>query len=144
MILDADRTHLPAGALFVVRVAVTVGLAALSYRFVERPIRARPRLRFVGAGAAAACLGVALVAASVPASAAPYWIVSPSEEAVDPASRPTHGGDGACDDHVDGGRRLRAGDRGAAAATHHNDRSGPCRPTLADHAGQAGAADDRR
>jgi peptidoglycan/LPS O-acetylase OafA/YrhL len=94
VVVDADRTHLPTLLLFVLRVALTLGLAALSYRFLERPIRsARPPLRLVGAGAAAAVLGVSLVVASVPAAAAPYWMVQATDDAVsDSTVAPTPAG----------------------------------------------------
>jgi peptidoglycan/LPS O-acetylase OafA/YrhL len=84
VVVDADRTHLPSVPLFVVRAVLTIGLAALSYRFLEGPIRAaRPPLRLVGASAVAACLGVSVVVASVPAAAAPYWMVDTQDAATD-------------------------------------------------------------
>ncbi|HEY8515514.1 MAG TPA: acyltransferase family protein [Candidatus Binatia bacterium] len=39
MLLSAERTGLPAPALFALRLAVTLALAGLSYRFLERPVR---------------------------------------------------------------------------------------------------------
>jgi peptidoglycan/LPS O-acetylase OafA/YrhL len=62
--LDASRTHQTGLALFVLRIAVTIGLAALSYRFVEQPIRRRSVLdqrqarAALPAGAALAALAI--------------------------------------------------------------------------------------
>ncbi len=44
--LTPERTHLRALPLFVLRVAITIGVAALSFRLVEQPVRARQA--FVG------------------------------------------------------------------------------------------------
>jgi peptidoglycan/LPS O-acetylase OafA/YrhL/lysophospholipase L1-like esterase len=43
--LTPDRVGLDGGALFVVRVAVTLGLAAVSYRWLEQPVRRGGALR---------------------------------------------------------------------------------------------------
>ena len=66
LILTPARTGLDALPLFVVRTAATLALAALSWRFVERPLRQRdlvPARRFVrGAALAFAALAVLIVA----------------------------------------------------------------------------------
>jgi hypothetical protein len=66
LILTPARTGLDPLPLFVVRTAATLGLAALSWRFVERPLRQRdvvPARRFVrGAAFAFAALAVLIVA----------------------------------------------------------------------------------
>jgi peptidoglycan/LPS O-acetylase OafA/YrhL len=50
--LTAETTHLRAAPLFALRVGVTIALAALSFRLLEQPIRARQA--FVGPGRSAA------------------------------------------------------------------------------------------
>ena len=60
---------------FVVRVGVTVALAAVSFRFLERPIRVGGLPRPALAGVAA-CTAVALVVAVVPLETTPSWVQS--------------------------------------------------------------------
>jgi peptidoglycan/LPS O-acetylase OafA/YrhL len=80
VVLDETRTDLPAVPLFAARIAVTLALSVLSYRLLERPVRAaRPRPRTVGVGALSACAAVGLVVAMVPAAARPYWMVDAGE-----------------------------------------------------------------
>lgn len=68
--LTPERTDLPAAPLLALRLAVTVGLAMLSFRFVEQPVRTRsvlvgPRRWVVAPAAVAAVLaGVLVVGAS--------------------------------------------------------------------------------
>ena len=71
--LSPDRTGLSGGPLFVLRMAVTLTLATLSYRFVEQPVREgrlpRPVAPVAWAnGAVAAMALVAIAAASLPVS----------------------------------------------------------------------------
>jgi peptidoglycan/LPS O-acetylase OafA/YrhL len=65
VVLDADRTGLTDPALTVVRVAVSIALAVVSFRVVERPIRTGtvriPRPRLAAPLAGAAVIGLALV-----------------------------------------------------------------------------------
>jgi peptidoglycan/LPS O-acetylase OafA/YrhL len=61
LVLDEERTGLPEYPLFVLRVAVTLGLAWLSFRFVESPVR-KGTLRLPLKPAVAAFVSVALVA----------------------------------------------------------------------------------
>ena len=68
LLIDGDRTGLASRPLFVVRVAVTLVLAILSYHYLEAPIRFRmkmPRPR-LAAGMAAAMAGVAVLTLVVP------------------------------------------------------------------------------
>jgi peptidoglycan/LPS O-acetylase OafA/YrhL len=73
LVLDQDRTGVDGWVLTAVRIAVTVAVAAASYRFVEEPIRTRRRL--VGrrgraaVPAAMALVIIALVASTLNASA---------------------------------------------------------------------------
>lgn len=62
VLLDDQRTSLDGVALAAVRVAVSVALADLSYRFVEQPIRTRRRLAGRRGGVAAALSLAAIVA----------------------------------------------------------------------------------
>ena len=69
LILTPARTGLPALPLLVVRTAATLGLAALSYRFVERPLRRTdlvPTRRFARGSAAAFAAVALLIVASNP------------------------------------------------------------------------------
>ncbi|MBN2621948.1 MAG: acyltransferase family protein [Acidimicrobiales bacterium] len=68
LLVDADRVGLDQGALFGLRLAVTLAFAAASYVFVERPIRAgwRPRLVPMPALAGGAVASVLVVAIVVP------------------------------------------------------------------------------
>jgi peptidoglycan/LPS O-acetylase OafA/YrhL len=80
--VTGDRVHLDGFWLFVVRVAVTVAIAALSYRLVEQPIRrgALPSWKgLVAAPVAAGAAVLAMVGASVlpPAAAAPAPLGEP-------------------------------------------------------------------
>jgi peptidoglycan/LPS O-acetylase OafA/YrhL/lysophospholipase L1-like esterase len=76
VVLDERRTRLPSVPLFALRIVVTLALAVVSYRYLERPVRAaRPRPRAVGVSAATACLAVGVVVALVPAATTPYWMV---------------------------------------------------------------------
>ena len=64
VVLDGERTGLAPVPLFVLRIAVTLGLAVVSYRLLERPIRAgrlrwRPGLPAALAGCLAVAVGVA-------------------------------------------------------------------------------------
>ncbi len=67
--VDAQRAGVDGIALFLVRMAITVGLTAISYRFIEQPVRTGQRLVGVrGLGTAlatAACVLVAATAVSV-------------------------------------------------------------------------------
>jgi peptidoglycan/LPS O-acetylase OafA/YrhL len=74
LVLDGTRTGLTGAPLLAVRVAATFGVAALSFRFVEQPVRtwgrsgARRRAPLVWAGLSAAVVGLtvaALLAATV-------------------------------------------------------------------------------
>jgi peptidoglycan/LPS O-acetylase OafA/YrhL len=64
--LTEDRTHLRAFPLFVLRMAVTIGLATLSFRYLEQPVRSRKALTtpraWVFAPAAAFAVFVGVVA----------------------------------------------------------------------------------
>jgi len=75
--LDGERTGLAAAPLLAARAAVTLAAAALSYRFLEQPIRSRRMLtgrpRMIAAPALAAVLVVAAVA--VTADPPPQTIV---------------------------------------------------------------------
>jgi peptidoglycan/LPS O-acetylase OafA/YrhL len=70
LVVDAERTGLGQGSLFVVRVAITLVVAVASYRLLERPIRrgwSMPRVPMPAvAGAAVVVVGAAALA--VPAS----------------------------------------------------------------------------
>jgi peptidoglycan/LPS O-acetylase OafA/YrhL len=83
VLLDEERTHLPTVVLFALRIAVTLALAIVSYRHLERPVRAvRVRPRVVGVAAVVACASMAAVAATVPAAAArPYWMPDGADDA---------------------------------------------------------------
>lgn len=64
LFLTSERTGLPEAPLFAVRAAATLGLAGLSYRFVEEPVR-RSRLLpapYFGRTALASLLAIALAA----------------------------------------------------------------------------------
>ena len=67
--LDAQRAGVDGIALFLVRMAVTVGLTAVSYHFIEQPVRTGRRLGGIrgltGALAAASCVLLAAMAVSV-------------------------------------------------------------------------------
>ncbi len=65
VLLDAQRTSIDGIALAVARVAVSVALADLSYRFVEQPIRARRRLAGRRGGVAAGLALAAIVAVTL-------------------------------------------------------------------------------
>lgn len=97
VVLTGRGTDVPIDgfALFVVRVAATVGIAALSYRFVEWPVRhgaierawrraragPRPRRRWLGFGwaaTAAGALGLALSVAGAEAPPPPDYLPSGS------------------------------------------------------------------
>ena len=73
LVMSGSRLHWGVYELFLARVAVTVGIAALSYRFVEMPIRrgALRRWRSVVAApiGAAAAIGVVLASTLVPVGA---------------------------------------------------------------------------
>jgi peptidoglycan/LPS O-acetylase OafA/YrhL len=76
VVIDQRRLDVPNGVLFLVRLAVTLVIAQLSFLLVERPVRTeinwRPRL--VGVGAATGCLVAAAVTlALVPGGDAGYW-----------------------------------------------------------------------
>jgi peptidoglycan/LPS O-acetylase OafA/YrhL len=64
VVLSEERVRVPGLALFALRVGVTLAIAVVSYRFLERPIRerglgvARPGLVVVGAFAAALALAL--------------------------------------------------------------------------------------
>jgi peptidoglycan/LPS O-acetylase OafA/YrhL len=63
--LDASATGLTGAPLFALRVAVVLGLAELSYRFIEQPIRSGRRLAgthtWIAAAVGAACVSAVLV-----------------------------------------------------------------------------------
>jgi peptidoglycan/LPS O-acetylase OafA/YrhL/lysophospholipase L1-like esterase len=90
VLLDERRTHLPSLPLFTLRALVTLALATVSYRYLERPVRAaRPRPRAVGISAATACVAVAAAVALVPATTAPYWMVDEPADAAPPPTEST-------------------------------------------------------
>jgi peptidoglycan/LPS O-acetylase OafA/YrhL len=74
LVMSGSRLHWGVYPLFAARVAVTVTIAALSYRFVELPIRrgALPSWRSLAAAplAAAGALGLIFISTLVPVSAA--------------------------------------------------------------------------
>ena len=85
---DAEHTGLDGWNLFGLRCALTLALATLSYRLVERPLRTgvRPRRPFaalsLATGAVAACAGLVVTATVVPAS--PQEItVAPQRDGLD-------------------------------------------------------------
>ena len=70
LVLDGDRTGLTGPALLAVRCGVTLGIAAVSYHLVERPIRRRvllpaPRLAIAAALAAVAAVAAVTVVATI-------------------------------------------------------------------------------
>ncbi|MBI5089409.1 MAG: acyltransferase family protein [Actinobacteria bacterium] len=76
VVLDDRRVDLPNSTLFLVRLAVTLVLAQLSFMLIERPIRTGVTWRppTVGATALAGCLAVAVATvALVPGGDADYW-----------------------------------------------------------------------
>jgi peptidoglycan/LPS O-acetylase OafA/YrhL len=86
LLFDAHRTGLSTVPLLALRTAVTMALALLSYRLVERPIRwgrLRPRVGLVGwANATVGLLaGLVAVAAVAPAPANSLFASEPTEEA---------------------------------------------------------------
>lgn len=72
LVVDQERTGLDGWVLTAVRIAITVAVAAASYRFVEEPIRMRRRLTGrqarAAVPAAAAIVIIALVASTLNAS----------------------------------------------------------------------------
>ena len=77
VVLDEERTNLPSVPLFVLRIAVTLALAVVSFRHLESPVRrARPRRLLVPSGAATACSVVAAAVVLVPSAARPYWMTA--------------------------------------------------------------------
>jgi len=75
VVLDAERTGLAAVPLFAVRITVTLAVAVVSYRALERPIRAgRLRWRPGLPAALAGCAAIAIAVAVVPADSTPYWM----------------------------------------------------------------------
>ena len=74
LVLDGTRTGLTGAALLAVRFGATFGVAALSYRFVELPVRAwgrsgvRRRARLAWATLSAALLGLVVAASWLPPS----------------------------------------------------------------------------
>ena len=78
VVLDEERTGLPDAVLFAVRITVTLLLAVVSFRLLERPIRTGALRRPAFAGLAA-CSALALVVAGVPLEASPYWAQSNDE-----------------------------------------------------------------
>jgi peptidoglycan/LPS O-acetylase OafA/YrhL len=79
VVINESRAHLAGWPLLALRIAVTLALAALSYRFVEQPIRKgagsllEPR-RFTIALATGAVLVAAIVGATASASAPPALV----------------------------------------------------------------------
>ena len=65
IILDPDRTGLGAAPLTVLRWAVSLGVATLSYRLIEAPIRYRRALRSLRAGLGSIAVAVAALVAIV-------------------------------------------------------------------------------
>ncbi|HVX20525.1 MAG TPA: acyltransferase family protein [Acidimicrobiales bacterium] len=86
--VSEDRTHLEAYALFAVRLAVTVGIATLSYLVVEQPIRQRRVSWKVPAVAAPAGLAAAMLATAVAVPAA-ATVPVPSARVLSAADHPT-------------------------------------------------------
>ncbi len=82
LVLDGARTGLTGAALLGVRVGATFGVAALSYRFVEMPVRSwgrsgsRRRARLAWAGLSASFIGL-VVAALLVATVTPGEAVLP-------------------------------------------------------------------
>lgn len=75
VILDADRTGLDGFWLTVVRFALTIVVAQVSYVLVERPIRLASGARFTFAFASSSVVLVAVVAlVAVPSSLGEYWL----------------------------------------------------------------------
>jgi peptidoglycan/LPS O-acetylase OafA/YrhL/lysophospholipase L1-like esterase len=64
LVLDEERTGLPEYPLFVLRVAVTLGLAYLSFRFIETPVR-KGTFRLPVRPAVAAATAIAVVAGAL-------------------------------------------------------------------------------
>jgi peptidoglycan/LPS O-acetylase OafA/YrhL/lysophospholipase L1-like esterase len=87
LVLDEDRTGRSGWPLTFVRIAVTIGLAALSYRFVEQPIRRGQALQGRQARAAlpaaAALVAIALFAGTIDAQPAAMPV-----DTIDRASTP--------------------------------------------------------
>lgn len=96
VVMNPDRTGLDGTALLTLRLAVTFGLAALSYHLVERPVRsgaglpllprARPGLLTAGAASATAlAIVVSTLGAPVvlPPSAASRAVAAPAPDAVE-------------------------------------------------------------
>ncbi|MHB8219576.1 MAG: acyltransferase family protein [Acidimicrobiales bacterium] len=71
LVMTAERVHATGWALFGERISTTVGLAAVSYRVVETPVRRGLFLRWRGLVAAPLAAGVALAVVGVAALAAP-------------------------------------------------------------------------
>ena len=69
--LDQQRTGLDAGALTMLRLAVTIALAALSYVFLERPIRTGRWKRPVRWAIAPVALGAIIAVVLVISATAP-------------------------------------------------------------------------
>ncbi len=76
VVLDPRRVDLPSPALFLLRVAVTLAIAQVSYVVVERPIRSGVSWRppAVGVGALTCCIAAAVATvALVPGGGGEYW-----------------------------------------------------------------------
>ena len=78
VVLDEQRTGLPDAALFAVRLGLTLLLAVVSFRLLERPIRVGGLRRPAFTGLAA-CSALALIVAVVPLDTTPYWAPSNDE-----------------------------------------------------------------
>ena len=72
VVLDEQRTGLPDAALFAVRLGLTLILAVVSFRLLERPIRVGG-LRRPAITGLAACSSLALIVTVVPLDTTPYW-----------------------------------------------------------------------
>jgi hypothetical protein len=99
--LTPERTHLAAGPLFVLRIALTLGVAAVSFRFLERPIltgrlparahrrRLAPALLAIPASGAALVTVLLLVTASLPAPNVVFAPVSAQPSALTTQTSPS-------------------------------------------------------
>jgi peptidoglycan/LPS O-acetylase OafA/YrhL len=80
-VLDRQRTGLDGAALFSVRVAVTLAVAALSFFLLERPIRLARPLRWRTTATAALASGAVVIALAtlLPTEQPAYWISTGDE-----------------------------------------------------------------
>ena len=90
LVVSAQRVHLGLWPLFLVRVSITVAIAALSYRLVEQPIRRAtfPRWRALVLAplGAAAALSVVLAATLLPAASTVSGSAGPNTPGATPSA----------------------------------------------------------